>query len=95
MVFDEVAMNSAQRRRYDRGLVKLEHEIMINSDRGTDFYRHYDAEHWCRKQFGKRWTALDQTGQWACFWGGSNDHKRYRFCFAESRDAVFFALKWS
>jgi len=84
-----VAMNSAQRRRYDRRLVKLEHEIMI------DYDKHYVAEHWCRKHFGKRWSALDQTGQWACFWGGNNDHKRYRFCFAESEDAVFFALKWS
>ena len=94
MVFDEVAMNSAQRRRYDRGLVQLEHEIMVNCDRGTDFYRHWAAEDWCRKQFGKRWTAMDQTGSWACFWGGSNDPSRYRFCFAESEDAVFFALKW-
>lgn len=89
MVFDEVAMNSAQRRRYDRGVVKLEHEIMI------DYDKHHVAEHWCRKQFGKRWSAFDQTGQWACFWGGNNDYTRYRFCFAESEDAVFFALKWS
>ena len=81
-------MNSAQRRRYDRGVAKLDYEIMI------DYDKHYDAEHWCREQFGKRWTALDQVGQWACFWGGRNDHKRYRFCFAESRDAVFFAVKW-
>ena len=88
MVLDEVAMNSAQRRRYDRGVAKLDHEIMI------DYDKHYDAEHWCREQFGKRWTALDQVGQWACFWAGSNDHKRYRFCFAESEDAVFFALRW-
>jgi len=88
MVLDEVAMNSAQRRRYDRGVTKLEHEIMI------DYDKHYAAEHWCREQFGKRWTALGQVGQWACFWAGGNDHKRYRFCFAESEDAVFFALKW-
>jgi hypothetical protein len=94
MVLDEVVMNSAQRRRYDRGL-PLEHEIMINSDQDTDSYRHWDAEDWCCEQFGKRWTALVQVGRWACFWGGSNDPKRYRFCFAESRDAVFFALKWS
>jgi hypothetical protein len=89
MVLDEVAMNSAQRRKNDRGLVKLEHEIMI------DYTKTTAAEHWCREHFGKRWTALAQVGQWACFWAGSNDHKRYRFCFAESEDAVFFALKWS
>ena len=98
MVPVEVAMNSAQRRRYDRGLVKLEHEIMVDiandSLWGTDLHRHYAAEDWCFKHFGKRWTALDQTGRWACFWGGRNDPARYRFCFAESRDAVFFALKW-
>jgi hypothetical protein len=94
MVLDEVAMNSAQRCRYDRGVVKLEHEIMVDIDLGTDLYRHYAAEDWCRKQFGKRWTALAQTGRWASFWGGRNDPGRYRFCFAESRDAVFFALKW-
>jgi len=88
MVHVEVAMNSAQRRRHDRGLVKLEHEIMI------DYTKTTAAEHWCLEQFGKRWTALVQVGRWACFWGGTNDHKRYRFCFAESRDAVFFALKW-
>ena len=94
MVLDEVAMNSAQRRRYDRGVVKLEHEIMVDIDKDTDLYRHYAAEDWCRKQFGKPWTSLVQTGRWACFWGGWNDPARYRFCFAESKDAVFFALKW-
>jgi len=95
MVHVEVAMNSAQRRRHDRGLVKLEHEIMMDIDRGTDLYRHYAAEHWCRKQFGQQWSLLENhNGIWACFWGGSNDPGRYRFCFAESRDAVFFALKW-
>jgi len=94
MVLDEVAMNSAQRCRYDPGVVKLEHEIMVDIDLGTDLYRHYAAEDWCRKQFGKRWTALAQTGRWASFWGGRNDPGRYRFCFAESKDAVFFALKW-
>jgi hypothetical protein len=88
MVLDEVAMNSAQRRRYNRGVAKLEHEIMI------DYDKLYAAEDWCRKQFGKPWTALVQTGRWACFWGGRNDPGRYRFCFAESKDAVFFALKW-
>ena len=82
-------MNSAQRRTVLVGLVKLEHEVMVDVDKGTDA-----AEDWCRKQFGKRCTALDQTGRWACFWGGRNDPARYRFCFAESRDAVFFALKW-
>ena len=89
-------MNSAQRRRYDRGLtgVELEHEVMVDIDRGTDLHWPYAAEDWCRKQFGKRWTALAQTGQWACFWGGRNDPGRYRFCFAQSRDAVFFAVKW-
>ena len=95
MVLDEVEMNSAQRRRYDRGLVKLEHEVMVDIDRGTNLHRHYAAEDWCFKHFGKRWTALVQTGRWACFWGGRNDPERYRFCFAQSRDAVFFALKWS
>lgn len=89
-------MNSAQRRRYDRGLigVKLEHEVLIVEHQGTVLYRHYAAEDWCLEQFGKRWTALDQTGRWACFWAGKNDPARYRFCFAESQDAVFFALKW-
>jgi hypothetical protein len=89
MVLDEVAMKSAQRRRYDRGVAKLEHEIMI------DYDKHYAAEHWCREQFGKRWEVFGyREGLWACFWGGRNDHRRYRFCFAESEDAVFFALKW-
>lgn len=94
MVLVEVEMNSAQRRRYDRGLVKLEHEVMVDIGRGTDLHRHFDAEDWCFKHFGERCTALDQTGRWACFWGGRHDPARYRFCFAESRDAVFFALKW-
>ena len=94
MVLDEVAMNSAQRRKLDRGLVKLEHKVMVDINRGTDLHWPYAAEDWCFKHFGERWTALDQTGRWACFWGGRNDPARYRFCFAESRDAVFFALKW-
>ena len=94
MVHVEVAMNSAQRRTVLVGLVKLEHEVMVDSGRGTDLHWPYAAEDWCLEQLGKRWTALDQTGRWACFWGGRNDPARYRFCFAESRDAVFFALKW-
>ena len=65
MVLDEVEMNSAQRRRYDRGLVKLEHEVMVDIDRGTNLHRHYAAEDWCFKHFGERWTALVQTGRWA------------------------------
>ena len=88
-----MAMNSAQRRRYNRGLVKLEHEVMVDIGRGTGFSA-FAAEDWCVEHFGKRWTALDQTGRWACFWGGRNDPKRYRFCFAESKDAMIFALKW-
>ena len=94
MVLDEVEMNSAQRRKLDRGLVKLEHEVMVDIVKDTDL-RHYAAEDWCIKHFGKRWTALGETGRWACFWAGRNDPARYRFCFAESRDAVFFAVKWS
>ena len=94
MVLVEVEMNSAQRRKNDRGLLKLEHEIMVDISTDTALFRHYAAEDWCRKHFGKRWTALAQTGRWACFWAGRNDPARYRFCFAESKDAVFFALKW-
>ncbi len=82
-------MNSAQRRRYDRGLVKLEHEVMVPTVNWEV------ARDWCRENLGRGWSVTEnQNGIWACFWGGSNDHKRYRFCFAESRDAVFFALKW-
>jgi hypothetical protein len=90
MVHVEVAMNSAQRRRYDRGLVKLEHEIMVPTV-------NWEVAHdWCRENLGRRWSVIEnQNGIWACFWGGTNDPKRYIFCFAESRDAVFFALKWS
>ena len=94
MVLVEVEMNSTPWRRYDCGLVKLEHEVMVDIVKDTDL-RPDAAEDWCLEQFGKRWNAFNSTdGRWACFWGGRNDPARYRFCFAESRDAVFFALKW-
>jgi hypothetical protein len=83
-------MNSAQKRRHNRGLRKLDHEIMIE-DR-----RHVDAERWCRSNLGKRWEVIGhQEGLWACFWGGRGAHDKYRFCFAQEADAVLFALKWS
>lgn len=82
-------MNSAQKRRERRGLVKLEHEVWIHE------HKQPDAERWCREQFGKRWNVIDQRdGRWACFWAGANSHWLYRFCFAQEADAMMFALKW-
>lgn len=83
-------MNSAQKRRHNRGLRKLDHEIMI------DDRKHVDAERWCRSNLGKRWEVIGyQEGLWACFWAGRDAHNLYRFCFAQEADAVLFALKWS
>lgn len=82
-------MNSAQKRKERRGLLKLDHEVWI------DERKQLHAERWCRQQLGKRWNVIDEReGRWVCFWGGPDRHTKYRFCFAQEADAIVFALKW-
>jgi hypothetical protein len=69
----------------------LEYTVRINKS------KHYDAEKWCRENFGERWCVLsNRTGIWCCFWGGFREaNGNYRYHFANERDAVLFALRWA
>jgi len=53
---------------------------------------------WCVESFGEQWNALDnRTGTWTCFWAGHGPDRqlgRYVYRFAESKDALWFELKW-
>ena len=69
-------------------LRKLKHAIILSGPRVEDAYE------WCHEYFGTKWRQNCQHGIWACF-GVERSTEQYRFCFAESKDAVFFALKWS
>jgi hypothetical protein len=72
-------------------LKHLEHEVIV------DKHHHYEAEAWCKEHFGKRWDIIDnREGRWTVFWTGTRGDypNRYRWCFADERDAAWFALKW-
>jgi hypothetical protein len=71
-------------------LKHLEHEVIIYKRHG------YEVESWCKRHFGERWNIFDNPeGRWTVFWAGSADPKRYRWCFADERDAARFALRWA
>lgn len=71
-------------------LSHLDHEVLIHKR------QHRDAMQWCEAQFGRRWEAIGhRSGQWAVFWAGRNDYDEYRFCFADERDMIWFALQWN
>ena len=69
-------------------LAHLEYEVLIDSNKQSD------AGQWCEKQFGSRWSPItNRSGQWAMFWGG-NLNGKYRFCFANEEDMIWFMLRW-
>ena len=68
----------------------LDHEVLVHKD----LYR--SAGQWCEQQFGRRWEAIGyRSGRWAMFWAGPDDFDKYRFCFADERDMIWFMLQWS
>lgn len=69
---------------------RMEYETVV------DAHKHGEAGKWCMDQFGTRWEAVgNQSGRWSMFWAGRDAPKKYRFCFAEEQDMVWFVLKWS
>jgi hypothetical protein len=68
----------------------LDYEVLIHKD------QHRAAMQWCEEQFGKRWEAIGyRTGIWTVFWSGGESFDQYRFCFAQEKDMIWFALRWS
>jgi hypothetical protein len=68
----------------------LDHEVLI------DAHKHGPASKWCVEQFGARWEAIgNRSGRWCLFWAGRDAPKKYRFCFADEKDMVWFVLRWS
>lgn len=75
--------------------------------RSTDFvhrillpkHRHqWQADQWCREQFGDRWEATgNRSGRWCVFWRGlrDEDSSLYEWLFVNEADALLFALRWS
>jgi hypothetical protein len=59
--------------------------------------RQREAEAWCRKNLGKRWSVVDnREGIWCCFWAGfRQEYPGYDFHFANERDMFWFALKYA
>ena len=68
----------------------LDHEVLVHKD------LHRPAGRWCEQQFGRRWEAIGhRSGRWCMFWAGPNDSNKYRFCFADEQDMMWFMLQWS
>lgn len=59
--------------------------------------RHLDAERWCRENLGPRWEVIgNRSGTWCCFWAGHRSKiPGYDYHFANERDMIWFALKFS
>ena len=59
----------------------------------------YQAEAWCKEQWGPRWVAIgNREGTWCVFWGGHRVEmlpSQYRWHFATEEQALWFKLKWS
>jgi hypothetical protein len=67
----------------------LDHEVLVVSA------KHREAGQWCKEQFGRRWEAIGyRSGRWSMFWGGRDQPKKYRFCFALEQDKLMFMLRW-
>lgn len=68
----------------------LDYEVMIHKK----YFR--DAAKWCEERWGSRWSVTEnRSGVWACFWAGRDNFECYRFVFADDRDMMMFALRWS
>lgn len=69
---------------------RLEYEVAV------DAHKHGPASKWCEQHFGQRWNALNyRQGRWSMFWMGREDPKKYRFCFANEKEMIWFILKWA
>jgi hypothetical protein len=62
----------------------------------TEKANHWRATDWCTKQFGQRWSVVDnRDGVWCCFWAGREQFESYRWYFENECDAIWFTLRWS
>ena len=73
----------------------LPYEVIV------DKHIHYEAEEWCRQQWGTRWSVIDNRGgTWCCFWAGFRSNNagnagKYRYHFQNKEDAALFTLRWA
>jgi hypothetical protein len=71
-------------------LTHLEYEVLIDS------VNHRPAGLWCKEHFGSRWNPIDnRSGKWSMFYHAGVVPQKYRFCFANEQDMMWFALRWS
>ena len=71
-------------------LAHLEYEVLLDSN------KHRIAGEWCIEQFGPRWSPItNRSGQWAMFWAAGIPSNKYRFCFANEEDMMWFMLRWA
>jgi hypothetical protein len=55
-----------------------------------------NAESWCVKQWGLRWSVSgNREGIWCVFWAGSIDRQAYQWWFATEQQRTWFQLRWS
>ena len=86
-------MNSAQTRKRDRSLRRLQHTVLMKA---LPWFNSRAAKKWCKETLGKSWDFMDHTeGRWVCLWAGHNDPQCYVFRFAEDKDRMWFTLRWA
>jgi len=72
-----------------RGTLEDWHTVRI------DKKNYWQAREWCMKQFGQRWSAVDnRDGIWCCFWAGRDQFSSYIWHFEHECDAMWFKLRW-
>ena len=85
-------MNSAQTRKLQRGLLRLEHTVLMPGNAAVKVEK---AKKWCNETFGKQWNVIDHKGgRWTVFWTGPNEANSYLWRFAKEQDKLMFILKW-
>lgn len=61
----------------------------------TGKVNHWEATDWCERQFGERWSVVDnRNGVWCCFWAGRSIPGSYDWYFLNEQDYLMFTLKW-
>jgi hypothetical protein len=72
-----------------RPLRRLNYEVFI------DKKIHNQVRLWCIENWGARWSIVDnRDGRWAMYWAGIGADK-YRVCFDNEEDMMWFKLRWS
>ena len=69
---------------------ELDYEVLIDNS------NHISASEWCLEHVVARWSPIDnRSGRWSMFWAGPSNFSKYRFCFADEKDVLWFTLSWS